>query len=190
MQAKTSIYFSTYHVDRADERLYRGKKTLVLPPKAFAVLCYLLEHAGQLVTKDELLDAVWPDVAVSEGVLKVSIRQLRKVLWDTATAPRFIETVHRRGYRFIAPLTFKVQSSNGEQASGLKPVASSVVGREAELAQLQQYLEQAQAGERQVVFVTGEAGIGKTTLVEAFMAQIDANGALWIGRGQARSQQS
>ena len=198
MQAKTSICFGTYRVDRADERLYRGKKPLVLPPKAFAVLRYLLEHAGQLVTKDELLDAVWPDVAVSEGVLKVSVRQLRKALGEKAQTPRFIETVHRRGYRFIAPLTssplplsrskFKVQSSNGERVSGLKPFASSVVGREPELTQLQDWLERALEGERQVVLVTGEVGIGKTTLVETFMAQVGANGELWVGRGQCVEQ--
>ena len=62
MPSKPPVIFDPYRFDPANERLYRGKKTIFLPPKVFAVLRYLLEHAGQLVTKDELLDAVWPDV--------------------------------------------------------------------------------------------------------------------------------
>src|SRR5215510_13676469 len=75
-----------------------------LPPKVFAVLRRLVEHAGQLVTKEALLEAVWPEMAVSETVLTNCIGDLRKVLGETAQAPRFIQTVHRRGYRFIGYL--------------------------------------------------------------------------------------
>src|SRR6185295_11566641 len=66
---------------------------------------YLAEHAGRLVPKQELLDAVWPGVFVGDAVLKVSIREVRKSLDDDPRAPRFIETAHRRGYRFMAPVT-------------------------------------------------------------------------------------
>ena len=62
-------------------------------------------HAGRLVTKEELLDACWPETAVSDGVLKVHIAELRKALGETGRTPRFIATVHRRGYRFVAPVT-------------------------------------------------------------------------------------
>ena len=75
-----------------------------LSPKTFAVLRYLVSQAGHLVTKDALLEAVWPETAVSEVVIQVAIRQLRRVLGDQARPARFIETVHGRGYRFIAPL--------------------------------------------------------------------------------------
>ena len=74
-------------------------------PKAFALLQYLVVHAGRLVTKEELLDACWPETAVSDGVLKVHIGELRKALGETGRTPRFIATVHRRGYRFVAPVT-------------------------------------------------------------------------------------
>src|SRR5262247_1190213 len=75
-----------------------------LPPKVFAVLRLLVEHAGQLVTKEALLQAVWPETMVSEAVLTNCIGELRKVLGETSQAPRFIQTVHRRGYRFIGHL--------------------------------------------------------------------------------------
>jgi hypothetical protein len=63
----------------------------------------LVTHPDRLVSKDELLDAIWPETAVSDTVLRVAIGALRKVLGDTAQTPRFIATVSRRGYRFLAP---------------------------------------------------------------------------------------
>ncbi len=192
MPAVAFIHFSPFHLDLADEQLWRGAQQLALRPKPFALLRYLVENPGRLVTKEELRKAVWPDAYVSEGLLNTYIRDLRKVLGDDPETPRFIETVVRRGYRFIAPLTaaspvaslqFQVPSSD-TQHSGLSTQHSVLVGREPELAQLHQWLERAVAGERQVVFVTGEPGIGKTTLVEAFLQHIAAGGEVWVGRGQ------
>jgi pimeloyl-ACP methyl ester carboxylesterase len=76
-----------------------------LPPKVYALLHYLASHPGRLVDKRELLEALWPDVFVGDAVLKTAVRDLRKALGDDPRAPRFIETRHRRGYRFIAPVT-------------------------------------------------------------------------------------
>src|SRR6185436_6574571 len=92
-------------LDAVSGHLYRGAVPVSLTPKAFALLRYLAEHAGRLVSKQELLDAVWPGVFVGDAVLKVSIRELRKSLDDDPRAPRFIETAHRRGYRFMASVT-------------------------------------------------------------------------------------
>jgi DNA-binding winged helix-turn-helix (wHTH) protein len=75
-----------------------------LPPKPLAVLAYLVAHAGQVATKEALLEAVWPDTVVTEGVLKTCLGQIRQALGERANAPRYIATVHRRGYRFIGPL--------------------------------------------------------------------------------------
>ena len=94
-------------VDEANECIWRGDQRVDLTPKAFLVLRRLKQQPNQIVTKSALLDAAWPDTHVSEGVLTLAINQLREAFGDDARQPRFIETVHRRGYRWI-----------GQQASG------------------------------------------------------------------------
>lgn len=96
---------ASVRLDVKNEQAWQGTQLLRLTPKAFGVLRYLLEHPEQLVSKDDLLRAVWPDVVVSEWALTTCIREIRKELGERAQAPRYIETVHRRGYRFIGPLT-------------------------------------------------------------------------------------
>ena len=180
MQSQNAIHFDPFCLDRTNQCLWRGKQAVALKPKAFAVLRYLVEHPGWLITKNELLDAVWLDAVVSEGVLKFCIREIRKALGDNAQAPRFIETLHRRGYRFIAPLSpvpaQRVAWSVEREASLLVSVAlrSSLDALlswavKTELAQLHHWLDKALRGNRQIVFVTGEPGIGKTAVVEAFL---------------------
>ena len=92
-------------LDPANERLWCGDQALALRPKTFALLRYLVAHPGQLLTKAAVLETLWSETMVSEVVLSVCIRELRQVLGDDARAPRFIETVHRRGYRFIGHLS-------------------------------------------------------------------------------------
>jgi DNA-binding winged helix-turn-helix (wHTH) protein len=98
------IIFDPFCLDLANERLSRGSQVIKVRPKAFAVLNYLLGRPGKLVTKDELLNAVWPETFVGDAVLKVTIRQIREALDDDSKSPRFIETAHRRGYRFIGQI--------------------------------------------------------------------------------------
>ncbi|MEZ5284251.1 MAG: alpha/beta fold hydrolase [Vicinamibacterales bacterium] len=98
------LTFGPYRLDPAAGHVYRGDHVVALTPKAFALLHYLAVRAGRLVPKTELFSALWPDVFVGDAVLKSSIRELRKALGDDAGEPRFIETAHRRGYRFIAPV--------------------------------------------------------------------------------------
>jgi predicted ATPase/DNA-binding winged helix-turn-helix (wHTH) protein len=161
-----TLLFGPYRLDPVNGDLWRGEEALALPPKALAVLCYLAKHPGRLVSKWELLDALWGHRFVSEAVLKSSIKTIRQVLQDDAKAPSYIETRSRRGYRFIAEITSAAPVPLAKPA----PVpASPLVGREERLMQLQGILEQALRGERQVVFVTGEPGIGKTALIEAFL---------------------
>lgn len=204
MKPEPTICFPPFGVDLANQQLWRGKKEIFLRQKTFAVLRYLLEHAGQLVTKDELLNALWPSVYVTDMAPMVCIRELREALKDNARQPRFIETLHRRGYRFIAPLTITppvrssesgVRSQNFKPTPITQPPIPTLVGREAELAQLHKWLEKALNGERQIIFVTGEAGIGKTALVEMFLAQVrsmrasaSSSPAVWIGHGQCIEQ--
>jgi pimeloyl-ACP methyl ester carboxylesterase/DNA-binding winged helix-turn-helix (wHTH) protein len=93
--------FGPFELDPVSGHLYRDGTPVPLPPKAFAVLQYLAENAGRLVSKRELLEAAWPGVFVGDAVLKVTIGEIRKALGDNPATPAYIETVHRRGYRFL-----------------------------------------------------------------------------------------
>jgi pimeloyl-ACP methyl ester carboxylesterase/DNA-binding winged helix-turn-helix (wHTH) protein len=105
MKTEPALTFGDYHLDPVSGHLYHGGVPLPVTPKAFALLHYLALQSGRLVSKQELLDAVWPDVFVGDAVLKVTVRELRRTLGDSPHEARFIETAHRRGYRFVAPVT-------------------------------------------------------------------------------------
>src|SRR5437773_8946327 len=98
-------HFGPFRLDLANACLWHAAQPVPLRPKTFEMLVYLVTHAGQLVTKDALFDAIWPETVVGDGVLKTSMTELRKALGETAKAPQWIATVHRRGYRFVAPVT-------------------------------------------------------------------------------------
>jgi DNA-binding winged helix-turn-helix (wHTH) protein len=178
------ISFAPFRLDPTNEQLWRGQQLVALKPKTFAVLRYLLERPHRLVTKDDLLDALWAGVHVGEAVLKTHLREIRQALGDNAKAPRFIETVHWRRYRFIAVVHHAPGPAQSAPPRLLPPLTSRFVGRQAELARLHESLERARGGERQVVLVTGEPGIGKTTLVKAFLDQLRDRDDLWLTWGQ------
>lgn len=188
MPETPSWHFGPFRLDVGQERLWRGKEVVRLTAKAWGVLRYLVDHAGQLVTKDELITAVWDTTYVSDAALAVCIRELRQALGDTAQTPQYVETVRGRGYRFVVSVT-QTLSPEITPASPQPPAAvvtSPLVGRETELAQLRQAWTCALQGTRQVVLVTGEAGIGKTALVDTWVAQVTATAA--VGRGQCVEQ--
>src|SRR5262249_52624695 len=115
------------------------------------------------------------------------IRDLRIALGDDPDAPRFIETVAHRGYRFIPEVSGIAEPADdgvSMQSPGADSTTPVVVGREAELRSLQRWLHRAMQANRQVVFVTGEPGIGKTTLVDTFLAQNEGGSRVRIARGQ------
>jgi DNA-binding winged helix-turn-helix (wHTH) protein/predicted ATPase len=194
MRLEKDIWLGKFRLDTINECLWRGAQAIPLRPKAFAVLKILLERPGQLVTKQEVLEAVWPGTFVTDAVLKDNIRQLREALEDDAGSPTYIETSHRRGYRFIGKLSEPAAGDRPtypvpDPTASLTPLTCSktpvgVLGRESELAQMRTWLERALAGERQTVFITGEPGIGKTTLVQAFLEQAGTIPGMRLARGQ------
>jgi len=183
----SSIRFLEFRLDPANQCVWRRgdsekEARVALTPKAFDVLRYLVEHAGQLVTQDELLDALWPGGYVQPEVLKHQVLKLRKALDDDPRYPRCIETVPRRGYRFIA-------LTNGEvtQAPTVEVGSAEVylVGRDDAFTELHDGLTRASQGQSQIVFVTGEPGIGKTALLDEFHRRAIAEvPGLRFARGQ------
>lgn len=173
----TMLVFDPFVLDLESERLLRGTEPIELRPKTWQLMRFLAENPGRLLTKDELLDAVWADVAVTPASLNQAIRELRQALGDDAREPRYIQTVHRRGFRFIAALggvdrNGAAGAARGTAADRARP---AMFGREAELQRLHELFARAAAGERQLVFVTGDEGIGKTTLLRAFLDDLRAD---------------
>lgn len=157
------------HIDDVNQCIWRAGKRVSVTPKAWAVLQRLRDHPGQLVAKQDLLTAVWPDAHVIDVVLNNAIAQLRAALGDHPKGSRFIETVHRRGYRWIGPPTNEVATF-----ATIAPGAQRIVGRSAALSKLHGYLARANAAQRQMVFITGEAGIGKTALIDELLRSLAA----------------
>jgi tetratricopeptide (TPR) repeat protein len=158
-----------------------------MAPKTFDILRYLVEHAGKLVPQEELIEAIWPETYVQPEVLRKYILAIRRVLEDPPRNPIFIETQPKRGYRFIAQvITESPNASPGIYLAESKAddARGRLVGREVALAGLGSCLNGALRGQRQVVFVTGEPGIGKTTLVDAFQQRSARGGNIRIARGQ------
>jgi len=112
--------FGPFRLDPEHTCLWCAAQAVPLPPKGFAVLHYLVTHPDRVVTKEELLDAIWPKTTVSDAVVRGAIGGLRKVLGDTAQAPRFIATVQRRGYRFLASV---VEDTSVDLTGPVTPVA-------------------------------------------------------------------
>src|SRR6476620_2502525 len=105
MGSDHEIVFAPFRLDCANRQLWRGEQPLALQPKPLAVLQYLAQHAGRLITKEELLQHVWAGTQVTPKALTVCIHAIRATLGDSEATPQFIETQGKQGYRFIAPLT-------------------------------------------------------------------------------------
>ncbi|HXG05681.1 MAG TPA: AAA family ATPase [Candidatus Binatia bacterium] len=185
MTPRQTVSFPPFRLDPANEQVWRDDRPVPLRPKTFAVLAHLVARAGVLVTKAELLQAIWPATHGADGLPKKSVYELRRALGDCAGTPRFIQTVPRRGWRFIAPLLpVPVSRPGPAHLAPDRPPRDVLVGRERELAELHDRLGRTLAGQRQVVFVTGEPGIGKTALVQAFWDQVAPAGQVCLARGQ------
>jgi DNA-binding winged helix-turn-helix (wHTH) protein len=179
--------------------LHRAGRPLPLRAKVFQVLHYLLAHRGRVISKRELCEQVWSDQFVSDAALEGVIKAVRRAVGDDGRAQWCIQTRRGQGYRFVAPVTMAAPPPAArEEWSPSSPSAGThfrtapvptgqpplLVGREAELAGLHQWWGLACQGTRQVGFVTGEAGVGKTALVEAFVDGLGPEERPWVGYGQ------
>lgn len=165
------VRFDRFELDEANASLTRDGQPMPLAPRPFELLCALARTPQVLVTKNALLDRVWGHRFVSDAVLRTAISDLRSVLGEDPRRPRIIETVSRRGYRFIGRLC------NGHTApaairSAAPPVLSPMVGRGDALDRIRTAWQLACAGSRQMVWIAGEAGVGKTTLIERFVGEV------------------
>jgi DNA-binding winged helix-turn-helix (wHTH) protein/predicted ATPase len=162
------ICFGSFDLDRT-QGLRRDKHELRISPKSLGVLWELASRAGQLVTKNQLFCTVWAGTAVSDSALTSCIQELRQALGDDARRPQFIETLHRRGYRFIAKTSVFTQDEPLPIATEAK-----IIGRERVTSDILKIWKAAEQGARQVLFLSGEAGIGKTTVTQRVLAAIPA----------------
>jgi len=197
----SDLHFGPFRLEKT-KRLWRGERIVDMRPQSLAVLRYLAERSGQLVTREELLRQLWPGIYVTKTVLRVCVHEIRQALNEDSDVQQFVETVGRQGYRFIAPIitsppvrSLQISTPSVEAEGRVQQLRTNslrqttpFVGRESELALLHATFEQAQRGERQIVFLFGEAGIGKTTLVDHFLNELQANEQVRIGRGQCVEQ--
>jgi DNA-binding winged helix-turn-helix (wHTH) protein/tetratricopeptide (TPR) repeat protein len=166
------VRFGEFELDESNARLLRAGSPVSIAPTPFALLCALARQPGALLTRHALLDQVWGHQFVSDSVLKTAISDLRGLLHDDARRPRFIETVARRGYRFIAaPTVSPAVATAATESEHQRP--SSFIGRAQALSRLRRAWDAACSGRRLVVWIAGEPGIGKTTLIEHFLSRLD-----------------
>src|SRR5262250_2957637 len=145
MEQEPHLTFGPFHFDGTQGHLWQGAQAITLRPQSLALLRYLVEHPGRLVTKTELRQHVWAGTHVTDTVLRVSVYEIRQALGDVAAAPRYLETVGRQGYRFLL-------GDAPEAAPPLTP--GPLVGRQGDVEAVEQYVQQAVQGARQVVLLS------------------------------------
>lgn len=165
------VRFDDFELDEGNARLLRGGGVVPLAPTPFNLLCAIVRQPGSLLTKQALLDEVWGHHFLTESSLKSAVSELRMALQDDPRQARYIETVSRRGYRFIGAVTSATPpAASARSHSDARGSAASSIGRADALRRLGVAWQSASTGKRQIVWVAGEAGVGKTTLIERFVA--------------------
>ena len=121
--------FGPFELDPAERLLSSDGRAVPVSPKAFDMLVVLVERSGHLCQREELMSVVWPDSFVEEGNLSVTVSSLRKVLHDDCGQPSYIETVSKRGYRFVASVSHVVERSDPEPAIEVAPQEQVIAGQ-------------------------------------------------------------
>ncbi|MEH6575720.1 MAG: AAA family ATPase [Amphritea sp.] len=182
--------FATYEVDTRLLEVREGGEVHAMDPLGFDLLVYLIENRDRVVTRNELLDALWPGKVVTDSALSSRLKSVRSAVGDTGSSQQVIKTIHGRGYRFIADISSASELTATDHATSNIPVgpATTTVGRDAELGKLNRWLDRAIEGQREQVFITGDAGIGKTTLTRAFLESIQEHHETLLLHGQCVNQ--
>jgi DNA-binding winged helix-turn-helix (wHTH) protein len=182
-----ALVFADCELDEALYALRRRGRPVKIEPKVFDVLLHLLRHRERVVAKNELLDALWPGEAVSDSVLPRAIAAARRAVGDTRSRAAVIETVHGRGYRFVADVVERaaaprVEQRKGEAVAVAEPPGdgSAFVGREAAMAPLRAALAEAASSRGRVVLLAGEPGIGKTRTLAELGREARERGMRWL----------
>ena len=177
MKGRSNIlHFGPFTRDRSSDCLQADGQRIPLTRQALAVLDVLLDSAGELVTKQALIEGAWSRRYVTDDALSKRLQELRRVLGDDARAPRYIETVPRLGFRFIVPV------------KRLAAEAGQLLGREAELAQLMRWLREVARHQPLMVSIAGEPGIGKSRLIESFLGAVADSASVLRGHCSAHSR--
>lgn len=168
--------FDDLVLDTDQRELRRDGSVIPLQPQVFDLLAYLIRHRARVVTKDDLIGAIWGGRIVSESALTTRINAARTAIGDSGEAQRLIRTLPRKGLRFIGA----VREAAREVASAAAPpkveMSSLVVGRTAPFETIDRMTRQALSGRRQMAFVTGEAGIGKTAFIAKAIERLTEQG--------------
>jgi DNA-binding winged helix-turn-helix (wHTH) protein/energy-coupling factor transporter ATP-binding protein EcfA2 len=201
--------FGDCELDDRRYELRRGGVPRHLEPQVLEVLAYLVRHRDRVVPRTELLDEIWGSRFVTDSALASRVKAARRAVGDNGREQAVIRTVHGRGYQFLAPVQEQVPEQVPSPEAGAGPAADTgtappagteataggtqapwvvPIGREVELRRLVQLYGLAEQGRPQVVFVTGEPGIGKSTLVEAFAGEVERRLAGRVARGQCLEQ--
>ncbi len=189
------IRFAEFELDRGAYELRHNGRSVPLERIPFDLLLLLVERPGQLRTREEIHERVWGSGVFldSDAAINTAVRKLRRALNDDARNPHFIIKVQGMGYRFGGTVEPSERDGNSMLAwpngpFGADPEAQLMVGREEQLARIHEMFAKASAGTRQVAFITGEPGIGKTTFARSFLGAIARARVERIGHGQCVEQ--
>ncbi len=163
-----------------------------MEPQVFDMLLYIVENRDRVVTKNDLFDHIWKNRVVTDSALTSRLKAVRAILGDGGREQRLIKTVHGRGFRFVGDVTEQGEVSpqdqgrvdSGIQVEPYRPPTSALPGREEQQSELLSKLALAKAGTRQIVFITGDAGLGKTTMLRSFTAALAQDESVYIAHGQ------
>ena len=183
------LHFGPFAIDARGSRLLRDGDAVHITPKALQVLQHIARAAGTLVTRQELFTAHWPDLIVTDDALTRCVREIRAVLGDDVRQPRYIGTVHTRGYRFVAVVVETIAPSTATELLPTSPTSirqkpattTSFIGRSTELERGVSALTAAVTSGRGIILaISGEPGIGKSRLANEYAEAARASGALLL----------